>query len=98
MELGSSAVIALPVAVYPTERVRLPKLAGGRTHTHTVVHTGRSLMANSTQGLAILMFLAAFASLGLSFFYDGNLLFVLLFLVALGASAALFLKAKALTP
>ena len=54
-------------------------------------------MANSTQGLAILVFLAAFTSLGLSFFYDGNLVFGLLFLVGLGASAAVFLKAKALT-
>jgi hypothetical protein len=54
-------------------------------------------MANSTQGLAILVFLAAFTSLGLSLFYDGSLLFGLAFLVGLGASGSLFLKAKALT-
>jgi hypothetical protein len=54
-------------------------------------------MANSTQGLATLAFLAAFTFLGISLFEDGSVLFGLLFLVSLGASCWLFLKAKALT-
>ena len=54
-------------------------------------------MANSTQGLAMLVFLMAFTFLGISLFKDGSVLFGLLFLVSLGASCGLFLKAKALT-
>jgi hypothetical protein len=54
-------------------------------------------MANSTQGLATLVFLLAFTFLGISLFEDGSVLFGLLFLVSLGASCGLFLKAKALT-
>ncbi len=50
--------------------------------------------ANSTQGLGVLLFLAAFTFLGWAFFAEGNLLLVLLFLVGLGASIATFLKAK----
>lgn len=51
---------------------------------------------NSTQGLAVLLFLAAFTCLGWSLFAEGNLMLMLLFLVSLGASIALLLKAKAL--
>jgi hypothetical protein len=54
-------------------------------------------MANSTQGLATLAFLLAFTFLGISLLEDGSVLFGLLFLVSLGASCGLFLKAKALT-
>ena len=52
--------------------------------------------ANSTQGLAVLIFLVAFACLGGAFFGDGNLLLLLLFLVAAAASVVLFLKVKPL--
>jgi hypothetical protein len=55
------------------------------------------LMANSTQGLATLMFLMAFTFLGVALLKDGSVLFGLLSLVSLGASCGLFLKAKALT-
>ena len=54
-------------------------------------------MANSTQGLAVLVFLVAFTCLSVALFEDGNILMLLLFLVGLGASLALFLKAKAIT-
>ena len=54
-------------------------------------------MANSTQGLALLVFLLAFTFLGISLFGDGNVLFGLLFLISLGTSCSLFLKAKAIT-
>ena len=54
-------------------------------------------MANSTQGLATLVFLLAFTFLGISLFEDGSVLFGLLFLFSLAASCGLFLKAKALT-
>lgn len=50
--------------------------------------------ANSTQGLAILVFLVAFTCLAGALFGDGNLLLVLLFLVGAAASVALFQKAK----
>ena len=54
-------------------------------------------MANSTQGFAILVFLAAFTCLSVAMFEDGNILMLLLFVIGLGASLALFLKAKAIT-
>jgi len=54
-------------------------------------------MANSTQGLATLVFLLAFTFLGISLLEDGSVLFGLLFLVSLAASCGLFLKAKTLT-
>ena len=54
-------------------------------------------MANSTQGLAVLVFLVAFTCLSVALFEDGSVLMFLLFLVSLGGSLALFLKAKALT-
>lgn len=52
--------------------------------------------ATSTQGLAVLLFLVAFTFLAGALFGDGNLLFMLLFLVGLAGSVVLFLKAKAL--
>jgi hypothetical protein len=52
--------------------------------------------ANSTQGLAILVFLVAFTCLGAALFLDGNLLLGALFLVGLTASIVLFRKAKPL--
>ncbi len=54
-------------------------------------------MANSTQGVALLVFLLAFTFLSYGLFEGGNVLMILLFLVSLGGSLALFLKAKALT-
>jgi len=50
--------------------------------------------ANSTQGLAVLVFLVAFICLAGAFFGDGNLLFLLLFLVGAAVSVVLFQKAK----
>ena len=50
--------------------------------------------ANSTQGWAVLLFLVALTFLGGAMFTGGGILFILLFLVGLGASFALFLKAK----
>ena len=50
--------------------------------------------ANSTQGLAVLLFLAAFTSLSTALFEDGSVIFLLLFVVGLAASVAMFLKAK----
>ena len=50
--------------------------------------------ANSTQGLAGLLFLVAFVFLSGALFSGGNLLLVLLFLVGLAVSVTLFLKAK----
>jgi hypothetical protein len=52
--------------------------------------------ANSTQGVAILLFLAAFTCLGWGMFAGGNLLLFLLFVVLLAASIMTFLKAKPL--
>ena len=50
--------------------------------------------ANSTQGVAVLLFLLAFTFLGAAMFSGGKVLFILLFLVSLGASIWLFLKCK----
>ena len=50
--------------------------------------------ANSTQGLAVLVFLVAFTLLSCALFSGGNLVYLLLFLVAAAASVALFQKAK----
>jgi len=52
--------------------------------------------ANATQGWAILFFLVAFTCLGGALFADGSVLLILAFLVGLGISIALFLKAKPL--
>ena len=50
--------------------------------------------ANSTQGLATLLFLAAFVFLGWSLLAEGSIVLLLVFVVALAASIALFMKAK----
>lgn len=50
--------------------------------------------ANSTQGLALLAFLAAFTFLAGALFFDGNVLLMVLFVVTAAASVALFLKCK----
>lgn len=52
--------------------------------------------ANTTQGWAVLLFLAAFTFLGWALFAEGSVPLLLVFLVCLGASGALFLKAKPL--
>ena len=50
--------------------------------------------ANSTQGLAMLVFLAAFTCLSGALFADGSLVFFVLFLVLAAVSVGLFVKAK----
>ncbi len=50
--------------------------------------------ANSTQGLATLLFLLAFTFLGWSLLAEGSIVLLLAFVVVLAASIALFLKAK----
>jgi hypothetical protein len=50
--------------------------------------------SNSLQGWAILVMLVAFTALSLSFYLDGSILWILVFVVALAGSIALFLKAK----
>ena len=50
--------------------------------------------ANATQGTAVLIFLVAFTLLGLAFYYGANIMLILLFLIAFGASIAMFLKCK----
>ena len=52
--------------------------------------------ANATQGLAVLLFLVAFTFLGLGMYAGGNVLCILLFLVAFVASIAIFRKIKPL--
>jgi hypothetical protein len=52
--------------------------------------------SNSTQGLAVLMFLVAFTLLSAAFFTGGSLLLFLAFLVVAAASVGLFLKVKPL--
>ena len=50
--------------------------------------------ANSTQGLAILLFLIAFTFLSGAMFTGGSVLYLLLFAVSLASSVGLFLKCK----
>jgi hypothetical protein len=57
---------------------------------------GEQMGANSTQGLAVLLFLVAFTFLGLAMYAGGNFLFILLFLVAFVASIGIFRKVKPL--
>ena len=52
--------------------------------------------ANPTQALAFLVFLLSFTAIGAALFSGGNALFIILGLALLGASVALFLKAKPL--
>jgi len=51
---------------------------------------------NSTQGLAVLVLLVAFTFLSTALFYGGNLIALLLAVVTMGASIAMFRKAKAM--
>lgn len=51
--------------------------------------------SNSLQGWAVLLMLVSFTALSLSLF-QGNMLWLVIFVVALGASIAIFLKAKPL--
>ena len=50
--------------------------------------------ANSTQGLAVLLFLVAFAFLSWGLFAEGNLVLLLLFVVSFAASVVTFMKVK----
>ena len=50
--------------------------------------------SNSTQGVATLLFLAAFTALAGSFFYEGSVVLLLVFAVGFVGAAGLFLKAK----
>ena len=50
--------------------------------------------ANSTQGVALLLFLVGFTFLSGAMFTGGNIVFLLLFAVSIAASIALFLKCK----
>ena len=52
--------------------------------------------ANPTQALAFLLFLVAFTLIGAALFNGGSVVLFLAGLVALGASVALYLKAKPL--
>ena len=52
--------------------------------------------ANSTQGLAVLVFLVAFTFLSAAMFNDGSLLYLVLFVAAAAVSVGMFLKAKPL--
>ena len=52
--------------------------------------------SNSLQGLALLVFLVAFTLLSISLFYGGNVVALLMAAVAMAASIAMFLRAKAL--
>lgn len=51
---------------------------------------------NSMQGWAVLVLLLAFVSLSISLFSGGSIVFLLLAVVIMGASIALFRKARAL--
>lgn len=52
--------------------------------------------ANPTQALAFLLFLVAFVFIGAALFSGGSVLFFVIGLALIGASVALFLKAKPL--
>ena len=52
--------------------------------------------SNSLQGWAVLAMLVAFTALSLSFYFDGSILWMLVFVIALIGSISLFLKAKPL--
>jgi hypothetical protein len=55
---------------------------------------GLVMGANSTQGVALLLFLVGFTFLSLSMFSGGSIVYLLLFAVSIGASISLFLKCK----
>ena len=50
--------------------------------------------ATSTQGIAVLLFLVGFTFLGAAMFGEGSIMYIVLFLAFVGASVAMFLKAK----
>jgi hypothetical protein len=50
--------------------------------------------ANSTQGVAVMLFLLSFTFLSGAMFTGGSILYLLLFVVSLASSVALFLKCK----
>ena len=50
--------------------------------------------ATSTQGIAVLLFLVGFTFLGAAMFAEGSIMYIVLFLAFVGASVAMFLKAK----
>ena len=50
--------------------------------------------ANSTQGVAVLLFLVSFTFLSGAMFTGGGILYLLLFAVCIAASIGLFLKCK----
>jgi hypothetical protein len=52
--------------------------------------------SNSLQGWALLVLIVAFTLLSISLFYEGNVVAFLLAVVTMGASIAMFLKAKPL--
>ena len=52
--------------------------------------------ANPTQALAFLVFLIAFVLIAYGLFTGGSVLFLILGLIVLGVSVAIFLKAKPL--
>ena len=52
--------------------------------------------SHSTQRLAIVLFIAAFQLLGRALSVGGSVLFFVLFVIVLGASVALFRRAKPL--
>jgi hypothetical protein len=52
--------------------------------------------SNSTQGLALLILLLAFTFLSIALFQEGSIVFLLLAVVTMAGSIALFLKAKPL--
>jgi hypothetical protein len=54
----------------------------------------RDMGNNSTQGIAVLLFLLSFTFLGGALYTGGNILFLLLFLGGFVASIAVFLKCK----
>jgi hypothetical protein len=51
---------------------------------------------NSLQGWAVLTLMLAFTWLSISLFYEGNIVFLLLAIVTMGGSIAMFRKAKLL--
>ena len=52
--------------------------------------------SNSTQGWALLVLLLAFTFLSISLFYGGSIVFLLLAVVTMAGSIAMFRKAKPL--
>ena len=72
----------------------LLSLPAAQTRTARFFEEGSRMGANSTQGLATLVFLAAFTCLSGALFADDSLVLYLLFLVLTAVSVGLFLKAR----